>query len=201
MKFSRSLFAASLALGTTLCAHAQFGVYGTYTGERVTNVPCLVPASAGGCSSSLFPKQVDDVQGAGVGIYYGFRTIGPARLAADLRGDFLHSDKSASLQISSRNVVRYNDVLAGVRASFNRHGLLQPYVEGAAGWASRRLPQSYPTQDSFAYRGFAGLDVRVSSFLNVRLAEFGIGQNTGGSAGSNTVESVSLGVVFHTPTP
>jgi hypothetical protein len=197
MKLKTVVLSAMLLLGVSSGARAQVGVYGTVSTERITNVDCragttqTVPTR---CSST---DRVDRPLGAGGGVYYDFMTIGRARIGADIRGDVMRANKSASSSRAGDNALRMDEALGGVRAAFSfRKNKLKPYVEVAAGWNRRDR-----TTNFFAYRAYAGLDISILPIMDLRLPEVGIGQNVAGSNGaaSNTVQSVAVGFVFHMP--
>jgi hypothetical protein len=196
MNCKNVVLTATLLLGFSLGARAQLGVYGMVSTERLTNVNCLVgpvqtlPTQ---CSST---DRVDRPLGAGGGAYYDFLKVGPARLGVDVRADIMKSNKSASTALGGKNALRMDEALGGVRAALSfRKGQLNPYVEGAAGWNRRDR-----TTNFFAYRVYVGLDIKVFPIMDLRLPELGVGQNVGrNGVSSNTVESATVGVVFHLP--
>lgn len=185
-----------LAAGVVPAAHAQFAVYGTISGERLTNVKCSVtPSSA--CPGG----GVDQTVGAEGGVYYNFMRLGPARLALDLRAGETKSNKSSAVPLAGNNAVRVDEALGGVRASFHSPvKFIEPYAQGSIGWNRRVNPQGYGSQNFLAYRVYGGLDFEVTSIMDVRVPEIGVGQNIGfNGASNNWTQSISVGVVFHTP--
>jgi len=112
----------------------------------------------------------------------------------------MHGNKSASYDIAGKSASRYDSVLGGVRGTFHVPiTMLHPYGEVALGWTRRVNPQTLPINNFFAYRVYGGLDISLLPFMDVRVPEVGIGQNIGtNGVKSNTVESVSVGIVFHT---
>jgi hypothetical protein len=193
MTFRQLLSLATLVVGSSFVAHAQLGVYGTITGERITGVKCSTTSCPGGGT--------DNVIGGGGGAYYDFMTVGPARLGIDLRANTLRGNKSASLPIAGQNAVRMDTVLGGVRASFHTPiAAAHPYAQASIGWSRRVNPQSLGVYNFLAYRGFIGLDLTALSFMDVRLPELEIGQNIGRNGqATNGVQAISVGVVFHLP--
>jgi hypothetical protein len=184
-----ALLAASLPF-VAPSAHAQLGVYGTINAERLSGVACKDAPLA--CS---YNDGVDRAIGGGGGIYYQWKQMGPALLGVDVRGDIYKSNKSASFGFSGNNAFRMDSALGGIRASFSAEkGFLTPYGEVLFGWNRRDRQDNF-----FAYRVVGGLDVNLTPIMAVRIPEVGVGQNIGmGGVKTNTVESVSVGVVFHT---
>jgi hypothetical protein len=191
LKFMQLVTLAALLSGVAIHANAQLGVYGTISTERLSGVACQdapLPCS--------YSDGVDRAVGGGGGIYYDWMRFGPAKIGADIRGDIFKSNKSASFDHSGDNAFRLDSVLTGPRAVFSaRKGFLSPYAEALFGWNRRDR-----TDNFFAYRGVVGLDVNVLPVMSVRIPEVTVGQNIGtGGVKTNTVESVSVGVVFHMP--
>ena len=195
MTFRHLLSLAPLVVGSSFVAHAQLGVYGTITGERVTGVKCS------STTTSCPGGGTDNIIGGGGGAYYDFMTVGPARLGIDLRANTLRGNKAASIPIAGTNSVRMDSVLAGVRASFRTPiKPVRAYAQASIGWNRRVNPQPFGSYNFLAYRGFVGLDVETLSFMDLRLPEFEIGQNIGRNGQpTNGVQAVSVGVVFHMP--
>lgn len=195
MTFRHLLSVATLIVGSSSMAHAQLNVYGTITGERVTDVQCSSTTTA--CPGA----GTDNVIGGGGGAFYDFMTVGPARLGIDVRANTLRGNKAASIPIAGTNAVRMDSALAGVRASF--HTPIKPlraYAQASIGWSRRVNPQPFGAYNFLAYRGFVGLEVNTLSFMDLRLPEFEIGQNIGRNGqATNGVQAVSVGVVFHLP--
>jgi|GEM_PF-5069471 len=190
LKFLHLVLAAVALPLVTVHANAQLGIYGTINAERASGVACKdapLPCS--------YNDGVDRAIGGGGGVYYQWKQMGPALLGVDVRGDIYKSNKSASSVLSGQNAFRMDEALGGIRASFSADkGFLTPYAEALFGWNRRDR-----TDNFFAYRVVGGLDVNLLPIMAVRIPEVGIGQNIGmGSVKSNTVESVSVGVVFHT---
>ncbi len=198
-----------LAAGLVPVAHAQFAVYGNITGERLTGVKCTAAAPtdcpAGG---------TDQLLGAGGGIYYNFMTLGPARIGADIRADITKSNKSASTPQAGNNAVRADEALGGLRVTFHSpFKMMFPYAQASLGWnrvssgeCNARVTDYcnvYVTRNSFfVYRVYGGLEFEVTPIMDVRIPEFAVGQNIGtGGVNSNWMQSVSVGVVFHSPRP
>ena len=99
-----SLFAL-FTVGFSAAAHAQFGLYGTVTGEQVHNLTCtdLGSNAVGTC---VTPTTTEKPYGANFGAYYDFRNFGPARVGLDLRGGVLNTNKNTADNTSSRDFIR-----------------------------------------------------------------------------------------------
>lgn len=196
-----------------LQAQAQFGIYGTYTANRLSGLTCFDPQ--GQCSS---PNGVVNLTGGWGGAYYDWKTYGPARFGLDLRAGEGHSNKSASSSAGSANATSSQNVLAGVRASFHTPiHVLKPYAEVAAGWGRSNVTEPFGAATAVAgspvpprvydqfveYEGFAGLDIKLFPVLDLRLVELGLGNmnrlGSGQGPGSVAIKSIGLGVVFHLP--
>ena len=175
-------------------AHAQFGVYGTVTGEQVHNLTCtdLGSNAVGACAT---PTTTEKPYGANFGAYYDFRNLGPARLGFDLRGGVLNTNKNTADNTSSRDFIRQYTVLGGVRASFNTpFHLIRPYGEVAVGYAKFGPVYAYNTYTEA--EGLVGIDVPVLPIMDIRAIEFGAGGLFG--SGTHSLQSIGVGLVFHT---
>ncbi len=190
MSFRKLVLLGVLAL---LCgaasARAQFSVYGTITGERVGGFTCLDPQ--GRCAEKDGKERPF---GSNFGAFYDFKTFGPARIGADLRGGVTNSNKSALEYGTSSNLVRHYSALAGPRASFRTpiHAL-QPYAEILGGYA--RYNDGGITTQYGQIQGVVGLDVSIIPFLSLRAIELGEGALFG--SGSHNTQSIGAGVVLH----
>jgi hypothetical protein len=191
----RTAFGVTLFLFLlSIAARAQFGVYGTVTGERVTGFTCSDPqdrcASTGG---------VVRPYGADFGGYYDFRSVGPFRLGVDLRGSVLNSNKSATVYASNVDGVRKYAALGGVRAAFNTPlHWLHPYAEIAGGYAKSNAASTNPTlyENYGQIKGYVGADIKLLPRLDLRAIELGAGEMFGPD--SHSIQSIGIGVVFHT---
>jgi hypothetical protein len=195
----RTAFGLALVLFvfSSVAAHAQFGAYGTITGERLTGFTCSDPQ--GTCSAS---GGVVRPYGSMFGGYYDFRSMGPMLLGVDVRGAVLNSNKSATTYASSVDLVRQYSVLGGLRGEFKTpFRILHPYGEVAVGYM--RSNAAGTNFNDYAYsgytqvEGFAGLDVTLLPVMDIRAIELGFG----GAFGSDThsIQSIGIGVTFHTP--
>src|SRR5580704_9049447 len=121
------LFVAAVAVAATTSAHAQVGVYGMFTVDRLSNIQ----------SSPLLPSpapRVDPVNplGGTGGVYYDFLKLGPVKLGADLRGSILTTKRGANVSFNDSGTRIYS-FLGGVRAVFHTPiASLKPYVQGSA---------------------------------------------------------------------
>ncbi len=179
-------------------AHAQFAVYGTITGERMSGITCLDPT--GVCAST---DGVVRPYGANFGGYYDFRNVGPVRLGLDVRGDVLKGDKSAEFYQASSGLIRHYDALGGVRASLATPiRYIRPYAEFAVGYAKTNAASAVAGTSVFnnytEAKGIVGVDVPLLPYLDIRAIEFGGGALFGN--GTHAIESIGAGLVFHTST-
>ena len=187
-------------------AHAQLGLYGTFNGQRVTGFTCQ--ATTGTCAS---PDGTVRPYGGNFGAYYDFRTVGPVRLGADLRGNIFSANKSAVEFQGGSGVNKFYGVLGGVRASIGTPiTFLHPYAEAAAGLARTNAASAFvgtyqnPTPTNVEIysnftqvEGLVGLDVTLFPYLDIRAIEFGAGALFGPS--THGTQSIGAGVVFHLP--
>lgn len=185
-----------VSLFSSVAARAQFGVYGTVTGERFGGFTCQVTT---GCAAS---NGVAKPYGGAFGGYYDFRSIGPIRLGVDVRGSVLNSNKSAVTNNSSIDFVRHYSALGGVRAEFRTPAKwLHPYGQISAGLGRSNAafvdnnPGLY--QNFTQIEGFAGADITLLPILDLRAIELGAGEAFGPS--SHSIQSIGIGVVFHSP--
>ena len=187
------LFALFAVFGST-AAHAQFGLYGTVTGEQVNNLTCT-DLSSNAVGACVTPTTTEKPYGANFGAYYDFRNFGPARLGVDLRGGVLNTNKNTVNNTSSRDFIRQYTVLGGVRASFNTPiHLIRPYGEIAVGYAKFGPVYAYNTYTEA--EGLVGIDVPVLPIMDIRAIEFGAGALFG--SGTHSLQSIGVGLVFHT---
>jgi hypothetical protein len=201
MSLSKVLGLVLVGLGMGAAAHAQVGVYGTYSASKLSGITCFATAPAA-CSSAGGVVSPSGLQG---GIYYDFKSFGPIRLGGDLRGGTFHSNKSAASSTGGTNATTANTVLAGVRATVKTpFPFLKPYVEGAGGWTRSNVTELNHTYDNFAqYEVFAGADIKVLPVIDIRAIELGIGNmnrfGSGAGPSSVMVKTIGAGIVFHLP--
>jgi hypothetical protein len=205
MTISKLFLALTSALLAASTAHAQFGVYGTVAVRRMTDIP-YTQGNANFTNGTINP-----VGGAG-GIFYDFRTLGPVRLGADIRGSITSSTQSAYKNANGGGG-HLSSGLGGVRVSFHTPFIaLKPYVEGMAGVARTNFgtdfsqalavnnltPQTgVQISSHLEYDGFAGVDYTVLPIMDFRI-ELGYGAVQGPSH-TYPVQSLSTGLVFHLP--
>jgi hypothetical protein len=197
-----------------LAAHAQYGIYFGYSGERLGGIPCKsFIGTMNNCSSTTASLTgsatstalTDSVNPSGIyfGGYYDFKTIGPVRLGADVRYYDLKSNKSASTSAGGPNATSSNTILGGVRGTFHTPiSWLKPFGEIALGRTSTDAANGPGSFSSYLrYQGFAGVDLRILPVLDLRAVEVGLGNMNaiGGGSGSISVRSIGASVVFHTP--
>jgi hypothetical protein len=204
------LFAAA-ALATTTIAHAQIGVYGTVTVNRLTGLQGS-PNATGVVNDSVDPI------GGTAGVYYDFMKLGPVRLGADLRGTITTSKQGA--YATSRGAgTRIYSGLGGIRGTFHTpYPIVKPYVQISAGigrsdyglltpnttvtvGGSSALITGEAIHSNFQYEGFAGVDVRLLPVMDFRVVELGYGALTSFGSGGHTypIGTISSGLVFHLP--
>src|SRR5277367_4120046 len=207
------LFVAAVAIAATTSGHAQVGVYGMFTVDRLSNIassPLPLPPNSTG---SVFARSnsVDPIGGTG-GVYYDFLKLGPVKLGADLRGTILHTKRGAYVNFDGPGARIYS-VLGGVRASFQTPiKSLKPYIQGSVGlgrsdyglYVSRpasNQPLPNIIYNNFEYEGLAGLDIKLLPIMDWRVAEFGYGglDPFGTYSHNYPIKQVSMGFVFHLP--
>lgn len=184
-----------LFLLTAIAARAQFGVYGTVTGERVAGFTCS-PSPCATTNGTVLPY------GGTFGGYYDFRSMGPFRLGVDLRGSVLNSNKSATNFASSTDFVREYSFLGGLRGGVHTpFKWLHPYAQVSAGLGRSNAdlvnidPRSY--QNFTQVEGFVGADISILPVLDLRAIELGAGEMLGPT--NHSIQSIGIGIVFHTP--
>ncbi len=135
MSFRKAvLLLAALAVATTASAHAQFGVYGMFTANDLSNIkssPLPLPPNSTG-SSFERSDSVDPLGGTG-GVYYDFKKTTHVTLGADLRGSIMNTKRGAYVNFNGPGARIYS-VLGGVRGTFHTPvKVLKPYAEGLVG--------------------------------------------------------------------
>jgi hypothetical protein len=197
------LFVAAVAVAATTSAHAQVGVYGMFTVDRLSNIQ----------SSPLLPSpapRVDPVNplGGTGGVYYDFLKLGPIKLGADLRGSILTTKRGAYVTANAGGTRIYS-TLGGIRGVFHTPiAPLKPYIQLSAGLGRSDYGLSQTANgghiilyNNFEYEGLAGLDVKLLPIMDWRVAELGYGGlNPFGTNSHNyPIKQVSMGFVFHLP--
>ena len=195
--------AAAIAVAATTSAHAQVGVYGMFTVDRLSNLQ----------SSPLLPTpapRVDPVNplGGTGGVYYDFLKLGPIKLGADLRGSILTTRRGADVSANGGGARIYS-TLGGIRGVFHTPlAPLKPYIQLSAGLGRSDYGLSQTTANgqviiynNFQYEGLAGLDVKLLPIMDWRVAEFGYGglDPFGTYSHNYPIKQVSMGFVFHLP--
>lgn len=210
MSFRKAvLLLASVALVSTASAHAQFGVYGMFTVDRLSNIqssPLAPPPFIDGKSTEV-SNTVDPLGGTG-GVYYDFKKVGPFTLGADLRGTILTTKRGADVNFNASGTRIYS-VLGGVRGVIHTpKNWLKPYIQGSVGLGRSDYGLSNTTSNgqvvlynNFEYEGLAGLDIKLLPVLDYRVAEFGYGglDPFGNNSHNYPIKQVSMGFVFHLP--
>ena len=207
------LFVAAVAIATATSAHAQVGVYGMFTVDRLSNIassPLPLPPNS---TATAFARAntVDPLGGTG-GVYYDFLKLGPVKLGADLRGSILTTKRGAYINFNGPGARIYS-VLGGVRGSFQTPvKSLKPYLQISAGLGrsdyglySNRPASTSPLPNAinsnFQYEGLVGLDIKLLPIMDWRVAEFGYGglDPFGTNSHNYPIKQVSMGFVIHLP--
>jgi hypothetical protein len=186
---------AAAAAVSSPAAHAQFGVFGTVTGEWINGVACSqsVGGSVGTCTSG---STTDKPYGGNFGAFYDFRTLGPIRLGLEVRGGVLNTNKDPGANIASSDLIREYTALGGVRGSIGTPiRWLRPFASIDGGYSKFGPVYAYNNYGKF--EGHVGVDVPIASFIDIRAIEFGAGALVGPS--SHGTESIAAGIVIHTP--
>jgi len=205
--FRRILFLGVLVgLGFAAAAQAQFAAYGMVNGERLKDIVCVDPR---GCASTTSApvltgqKNTADPYGGTIGAFYDFRSFGPITLGADVRASFLNTNKAAYAYQASAGSMRHDSILGGARVTFRTpFKVLRPYAQISAGLGRTDATDPPVVLGKLNYKnfaqvqGFAGLDLALWNNVDFRPIEFGYGEMFGSS--SHTLESIGLGIVFHT---
>jgi hypothetical protein len=197
------LFLAAIALTSTASAYAQFGVYGEFTVDRLSNLQSSPLLS----NPTMRVDPVNPLGGTG-GVYYDFLKLGPVKLGADLRGSIVSTRRGASVNADGSGARIYS-ALGGVRAVFHTPlKPLKPYIQGSVGFGRSDYGLSNTNSsgqvilyNNFEYQGLAGLDVKLFPIMDWRVAELGYGGlNPFGTLSHNyPIKQVSMGFVFHLP--
>jgi hypothetical protein len=207
MSFRTFFFCAVLAVASLSgaafsgVAHAQVGVYGTVTGERMSGITCLDPQNR--CASNDGSTRP---YGLNFGGYYDFRDMGPSllgsRLGVDLRGGLMSSSKRADQYGSSLDLQRHYIFLIGPRLTFHtRIHALSPYAEVLGGLGRTNLDTQPGGTLAESYRnygqvqGLVGADLHILPMLDLRILELGAGAMFG--PGTHGLQSIGAGIVIH----
>lgn len=200
MNLRKALLLLAVATFVTASANAQFGVYGTFTANHLSGLKSSPEATAPGAINN----DVSPLGGTG-GIYYDFFKLGHvAKLGVDARGVITTTKRGAYINANGGGA-RVDSGLFGVRAVFNAPVLrtvLRPYLQGSVGVGRSNYGILYGNngvviKSSFEYMGFAGVDIPLTSFMDFRLVEVGLGALNNNH--TYPLQSVSSGIVFHLP--
>ena len=196
MQFRKLLpFLAAGAALSPIAAHAQIGVFGTVTGQRIGGVTCT-QSGGGGVSPCSSGTTTDKPYGASFGGYYEFRSFGPARVGVVIRGGVLNTNKDPGANVASTDLIREYTALGGVRASAGTPiKWIRPFGEVVAGYAKFGPVYAYNTYTKV--EGLIGVDLPIASFVDIRAIELGAGALFGPS--THGTQSIGAGLVFHTP--
>jgi hypothetical protein len=208
MSFRKALLLlAAVAVAIPVSSHAQVGVYGMFTVDRLSNIVSS-PLPLNSTASTFARKDTVDPLGGTGGVYYDFLKLGPVKLGADLRGSILSTKRGAYINFHGPGARIYS-VLGGVRASFHTPvKSLKPYIQGSVGLGRSDYGLSNTTStgqvvlyNNFEYEGLAGLDIKLLPVLDWRVAEFGYGglDPFGTNSHNYPIKQVSMGFVFHLP--
>lgn len=207
------LLAAIVTAFATLPVQAQFAVYGTFTANELSNIVSSPEPNPNNLGT---PRNSVNLIGGTGGVYYDFMNLGPVRLGADLRGT-INTTKQGAYQSYNGGGAKLDSGLGGIRAVFHTPiAPIHPYIQGSVGIARTNYGLLYNEEgvtnngivgnslilhNNFQYEGFAGVDITVMPFLDIRLVELGYGGiNPFGTYSHNyPVKTVGSGLVFHLP--
>jgi hypothetical protein len=161
-----------LTVGLAGVAHAQWAVYGTFTGSQLdtSGTPWLY--------------------GGTVGVYRDHGLVGLIRMGLDARGEFVQ-----------RSDTTLNSGLAGIRLAVTPRVLpIKPDVEGLVGVGNLGVGQGSgkTSTTAFEYKVLGGVDWTFFPRLDWRVVEFGYGGLTGDASGVHP-KTLSSGLVFRLP--
>lgn len=200
MNLRKALLLLAVATFVTASAHAQFGVYGTFTANHLSGLKSSPEAT----TPSALNNDVSPLGGTG-GVYYDFFKLSRlVKLGVDARGTITTTKRGAYINANGGGA-RVDSGLFGVRAVFNApvlHTILRPYVQGSVGIGRSNYGILYGNngivqKNNFEYMGFAGVDIPLASFVDLRLVEIGAGALSNNH--TYPLQSVSSGIVFHLP--
>jgi hypothetical protein len=177
LRVSIRFFRPALFLAFALsAAQAQIGIYGKFDATNLS-----------GTSNNF--ETLGWYKGGGGGLYYDFIHLGPVRLGADLRGNFL-----------TGNQQKFKSVLGGLRLSVKPPILpIRPYIQGlvGVGGASHSGLGNTGTiySNKFEYQVVGGLDYTLFPHIDWRAAEIGYGRISGISSNPSApaVNTFTLG--------
>lgn len=200
------LAAVAVTFSAFATAHAQVGVYGEFTVNRLSGIASS-PLPGDSTGPNARKDTVDPLGGTG-GVYYDHWKLGPVKLGADLRGSILTTKRGAYVNFNGPGARIYS-VLGGVRGEFHTPlKILKPYVEGLAGLGrsdyglyNNNSTSANGISSNFEYQALAGLDIKLLPIMDYRVAELGYGglDPFGANSHNYPIKSVSMGFVFHLP--
>jgi hypothetical protein len=169
----RLLVTALLFAFLSPALHAQLGVYGAFTTEKL-NVP--------GYSNWI--------NGGTFGGYLGSAHFALLNLGVDLRGSFAGGSGTS-----------FDSGAIGPRLAFNPHVLpIHPYIEVTAGIGHASFTGE-PTNDvtKFEYQFLGGVDYTFLPRIDWRVVEFSYGGLAGLNSNSFHPKAISTGIVLRLP--
>lgn len=181
MRFRFGLFLVLLA-GVFATAHAQVGVYANFIGQRVDSSQRNIGNTSGHLSDSVW------MFGPQFGFYYDFLHGGPLHVGADFRGAIL-----------AGNGARFNNGMAGLRASIHTHVLpLTPYVQAHMGLGGFDYGRHQDMTKMLEYEVSGGVDTVIIPRVDWKLIEIGGGglSTMGGTGGASGTFHISTGVAI-----
>ena len=188
------VFAAFAALSSP-AVHAQFGVFGTVTGERIGGVACA-QSTGNGVGTCTSGTTTDKPYGSNFGLYYDFRSLGPVRYGVIFRGGVLNTNKDPGANISSTNLIREYEAMGGVHAQGPTPiHWLHPFGEVVGGYS--KFGPVYAYSNYTKVQATLGGDISVAPFMDIRVIELSAGALFGPS--THGTQSIGAGLVFHTP--
>jgi hypothetical protein len=198
MILRKAVLLVAAAIATTAIAHAQLGVYGTVTVNRLSGIQGSPNATG------LVNNSVDPVGGS-AGVYYDFMKLGPVRLGADLRGTITDSKQGAYTNSRGAGTRIYSG-LGGIRAVFHTpFAPIKPYIQASAGIGRSDYGLFtngvVAVHNNLQYEGFAGVDLKLLPVMDFRVVELGYGALTSFGTTGHTypIGTISTGIVFHLP--
>jgi hypothetical protein len=209
MSFRKAVFLlAAVAVCSTASAHAQLGVYGMFTVDRLNNIASSPLPQVTTDPANVRADSVDPLGGT-AGVYYDFMKLGPVRLGADLRGSIMSTKRGAYENFNGPGARIYS-TLGGIRAVFHTpFAPLKPYIQGSVGLGRSDYGLysggvgGTPNQiyNNFEYEGLAGLDIKLLPYMDYRVVELGYGglDPFGANSHNYPIKQVSMGFVFHLP--
>jgi hypothetical protein len=190
MRLSLLAAAAGLVLATA-AAQAQIGIYTTPVFTRISN---STPDT--GIFAFLGPNQTSRVfYGFGMGFYDDFAHYTSADVGIDVRGS-----------LTRGNGAHLNNFLVGPHISFKTKRFpVKPYLEASIGVGGSRAATNPVYKSKFEYAISGGADYTLSSHVDWRVVEVGVGSvqtissgdfNGATNPSNSTLVNFSTGLVF-----